>query len=56
MIRTSLPQPHEQRKVEALLVKLSKVKPISAQPAPIVQGMSAIRAACTANSQVFFST
>jgi hypothetical protein len=56
MIQTSLPQPHEQRKVEALLVKLSQVKPISAKPAPIVQGMSAIRAACTANSQVFFST
>ena len=27
MTRTSLPQPHEQRKVEELLVKLSKVKP-----------------------------
>jgi hypothetical protein len=56
MIQTSLPQPHEQRKVEELLVKLSQVKPISAKPAPIVQGMSAIRAASAANSQVFFST
>jgi hypothetical protein len=56
MTQTSLPQPHEQRKVEKLLVKLSKVKPVSAKPAPIVQGMPAIRAACTANSQVFFST
>jgi hypothetical protein len=56
MTQTSLPQPHEQRKVEELLVKLSKMKPISAKPAPIVQGMSEIRAACTANSQVFFST
>jgi len=56
MTRTSLPQPHEQRKVEELLVKLSKVKPISAKQAPIVQGMSAIRPDCTAKSQVFFST
>jgi hypothetical protein len=56
MTWTSLPQPHEQRKLEELLVRLSKVKPISAKPAPIVQGESAIRAACAANSQVFFST
>jgi hypothetical protein len=56
MTRTSLPQPHEQRKVEELLVKLSKMKPISGKPAPIVLGNPAIRAACTANSQVFFST
>ena len=56
MIRTTLPQPHEQRKVEELLFKLSKMKPISAKPAPIVLGNPAIRAACTANSQVFFST
>jgi hypothetical protein len=51
MTQTSLAQPHEQRKVEKLLVKLSKMKPISAKPAPIV-----VPAACTANSQVFFST
>jgi hypothetical protein len=56
MTRMILPQPHEQRKIEALLVKLSKAKPISAKPAPIVQGMSAIRQGCPANSQVFFST
>jgi hypothetical protein len=56
MTQTNLPQSHEQRKVEELLVKLSKVKPISAKPAPIVLGRSAIRIACTANSQVFFST
>ena len=36
MAQTILPQPHEQRKIEQLLVKLSKVKPISAKPAPIV--------------------
>jgi hypothetical protein len=56
MTRTSLPQPHEQRKLEELHVKLSKVKPISAKPAPIVLGKSAIRAACTVNSHFFFST
>ena len=56
MTQTILPQPHEQRKIEQLIVKLSKVKPISAKPAPIVQGMCAIRASCTAHSQVFFST
>jgi hypothetical protein len=56
MTQTSLPQPHEQRKVEELLLKLSKVKPISAKPAPIVLGEPAIRAACPASSQVFFST
>jgi hypothetical protein len=32
MTLTSLPQPHEQRKVEELLVKLSKMKPICASP------------------------
>ena len=53
MTRTSLPQPHEQRKVEELLVKLSKMKPVFAKPAPIVLGNPTIRAACTANSQVF---
>ena len=45
MTRTSLPQPHEQRKVEELLVKLSKMKPVFAKPAPIVLGNPAIRAA-----------
>jgi len=43
MTQTSLPQPHEQRKVEKLLVKLSKVNPISAKPAPSVQGMSNVK-------------
>jgi hypothetical protein len=56
MTRTSLPKPHEQHKVEELLVKLSKMKPISVKPAPIVLGNPAIRAAFTENSQVFFST
>ena len=45
MTLTSLPQPHEQRKIERLLVKLSKAKPISAKPAAMVQG-----------PKVFFST
>jgi len=56
MTRNNLPQPHEKRQIEQLLVKLSKVKPISAKPAPIAQGMPAIRANSTAHSQVFFST
>jgi hypothetical protein len=56
MKRTGLPQLHEQRKIEALLLKLAKMNPISAKPAPIVFGKSAIQAACSANSQVFFST
>jgi hypothetical protein len=51
-----LSQPHEHRKVKKLLMKLSKMKPISAKPAPIALGKSATFAACTANSQVFFST
>jgi hypothetical protein len=56
MTQTSLPQLHEQRKVEKLLVKLSKMKPICTKSAPIAPGESATRAACTANAQVFFST
>jgi len=56
MKRISLPQPHEQRKVEALLLKLAKMKPISAKRAPIVFGKSATQAVCSANLQIFFST
>jgi len=44
MRRTSLPQPHEQRNVEELLAKLSKMKPISAKSAPIALGKSETRA------------
>jgi hypothetical protein len=47
MTQTSLPQPHEQRKIEELLMKLSKMKPT---------GESAIRVDSTANAKVFFST
>ncbi len=56
MTQTNLPPRHEQRKVEALLLRLSKMKPISAKPAPIGIGHSALRATGTANSRVFFST
>jgi hypothetical protein len=56
MTKPSLPQPHEQRKIRELLLRLSKMKPILPKPAPIAPGKSAIRAACTANAQVFFST
>jgi hypothetical protein len=40
----NLPQPHEQRKIERLLVKLAKLKPISAKSAPITSGCSTIPA------------
>jgi hypothetical protein len=53
---TSLPQPHEQRKVERLLLKLSKVKPISAALAPIALKKPATHEAYSTNSRVFFST
>jgi hypothetical protein len=56
MTKPSLPPPHEQRKISELLLRLSKMKPILPKPAPIAPGKSAIRAACTANAQVFFST
>jgi len=39
---TSRLQLHEQRKIEKLLLKLAKLKPISAKPAPIVTGCSRI--------------
>lgn len=42
---TSLPRPSEQRKVDKLLLKLVKVQPISAKPAPIMHGQSALRTA-----------
>jgi hypothetical protein len=42
---TSLPQPHEQRKIEKLLARLAKTKPISAGPAPIMSGVTAPRTA-----------
>jgi len=35
---------HEQRKIEKLLLKLAKLKPISAKPAPIMSGSNAILA------------
>lgn len=46
---------HEQRKVDELLLKLSKMKPVAAKP-EIVLGKPAIRVAGTANPRVFFST
>ncbi len=56
MTQTNLPPRHEQRKVDVLLLRLSKMKPISAKPAPIGVGHSTLRATGTANSRVFFST
>ena len=40
-----LPRPNEQRKIEKLLVKLAKIKPISAIPAPIANRSIAARTA-----------
>jgi hypothetical protein len=53
MTQPSLPIPHEQRKIEQLLIVLAKKRPISAKPAPIAFGQSAIG---TAHRRVFFST
>jgi hypothetical protein len=53
MMQPSLPIPHEQRKVEQLLIALAKKRPISAKPAPIAFGQSATG---TARPRVFFST
>ena len=42
---TSLSRPNEQRKVENLLLKLAKIRPVSAKPVPILggNGNSALR-------------
>jgi hypothetical protein len=56
MTFTSLPQSHEQRKVEKLLIKLARVKAISAKPPQSVQGQTPVRFSGTANSRVFYST
>jgi hypothetical protein len=45
MIRPSLPQPHEQRKIEELLLKLAKMKLKHEKPAPIASGISTVRTA-----------
>jgi hypothetical protein len=45
MKSTSHSRPNEQRKVENLLVKLAKVKPISAKPAPISNGTRLLKTA-----------
>jgi hypothetical protein len=42
---TSLARPNEQRKVENLLVKLAKLKPVSAKPTPILNRNSVLRSA-----------
>jgi hypothetical protein len=53
MTQPSLPVPHEQRKIEQLLILLAKKQPISAKPAPIAAGQSV---SGTAHPRVFFST
>jgi hypothetical protein len=39
------PRLAEQRKIEKLLLKLAKVRPISAKPAPIADGKIALKSA-----------
>jgi hypothetical protein len=51
---TNHAQPREQRKIEALLDKLAKAKPISAKPAPITHSQPVLGR--TAHPRVFFST
>ena len=53
MSKTSLPQRREQRNVDKLLLRLSKMKTVLPKPAPITPAKSAIRAACTSNLQSF---
>jgi hypothetical protein len=53
MMRPNLPIPHEQLKIEQLLILLAKKQPVSAKPAPIAYGQSATG---TAHPRVFFST
>lgn len=45
MKTTSLSRPNEQRKVENLLVRLAKLKPVSAELIPIVNRTSVLRRA-----------
>jgi hypothetical protein len=45
-MNSSLPaQTHEQRKIERLLIKLAKMKPIDAKPAPIAEGVTLLKSA-----------
>jgi hypothetical protein len=53
MRKASLAQPHEQRKVEQLLKKLFRAKPISAKPAPISYGISALQAGIAGHRRVY---
>jgi hypothetical protein len=53
MTQSSLPIPHEQRKIEQLLIALAKKQPISAKLAPIAYGQFATG---TVHPRVFFST
>jgi hypothetical protein len=45
MTTSPTPRPAEQRKIEKLMVKLAKVRPISAKPAPIAHGQVALKSA-----------
>jgi hypothetical protein len=56
MTLTSLPQSHEQRKVEKLLIKLARVKAISAEPPQRAPKHPAFGISGTAHPRVFYST
>jgi len=56
MTLTNLPPSHEQRKIEKLLIKLARVKAISAKMPQGVPGRPAVRVSGTANARVFYST
>jgi hypothetical protein len=45
MTTTSLPQSHEQRKIDKLLLKLAKMKPKHGKPAPIASGINTLKTA-----------
>jgi hypothetical protein len=45
MTKPNLPPPHEQRKIEELLLKLAKMKPKHGTPAPIASGISTLKTA-----------
>jgi len=53
MTQPSLPIPHEERKIDRLLIALAKKQPVSAKPAPVAYGLSATG---TAHPRIFFST
>jgi len=56
MSNPGLPHRHEQQKIDKLLLRLSKIQPVSPKPAPMTPAKPPSRAACGSNLRVFFST